>query len=125
MKIEIKDKVNNNAMDAIAFLTKEKYPNTPMFIGGVGGDKFPTIGTVFASTNTEERELMEDIYTESLEQKYADDGEDLYESEPTYEGLCFVGEDQLDDEFYDMKDFFGFYVLNGEFYDSKEDVINK
>lgn len=122
MEISIKGKVNDNVIDAITLLTTNKYRNVPMFIGGIGSDGFPTIGVAFNGADCSERVKMEDIYTEAIEEAYELNGEDLYTSEPTYEGLVIVDENEIDKKFFKDKTLFGFYVLDGVFYDDINDV---
>lgn len=126
MKIEMKEvesKVNCNAITAIIHISKNKYPNMPMFFGGIDSDKLPCVVCLFDNSITADECCdMEDVFRGSLEDCYSEQGECLYESEPNYDDTLFQTEEEFDKVFFEDERYYGFYALNGELYDSREDV---
>lgn len=122
----LQNKINTSAITAIEVITTNNFPDVPMFFGGIGLDKFPTAACVFSKDITvDECYRIEVLYMEEVEMSYNENGEDIYVSEPTFEGVAVDKESNFDERLFKDDLFYGVYVLNGEFYDSIKDVVRE
>ena len=119
---DIKEKVHPYAVETIIRLTTGKCKGIKFFFTAVNdfASNLPEVGTVFGDHISGDTVYEIDIkYTDILEDVSGEDGVDIYETERLYDGMTIVPRREFDETYF-KEDIFGFYAIDGKFYEKEQ-----
>lgn len=116
---DIKLKVHPYAVEAIIRLTTDKYPSTKFFFSAVNdfASKLPEVGMAIGDHLTKDTVWeMDTAYSDILDDVAMENDVDLFEEERLYDGMTIVSS-RIFDKTYLTENIFGFYAVQGKFYE--------